>query len=108
MINTVSLTENHLFRRLYRTGESFVTPYAVVYFKKTSLPYNRLGITASKKIGNAVERNRARRLIRESYRLLEKEILELPHSYDIVVVARRKTVFAKMQQVKKVLEEALF
>lgn len=106
MKKTISLVENHLFRRLYRTGKSQVTPYIVVYYKKTKLPYNRLGITTTKKIGNAVERNRARRLIKEAYRLLEPDYMKSA-SYDIVIVARRKAVFAKMQHVKDSLAKVL-
>lgn len=106
MKKTVSLTENHQFRRLYRTGESVVTPFVVVYFKPNKLNYNRLGITATKKIGNAVERNRARRLIKEAYSQLEP-LIDDGVFYDYVMVARRKTVFAKMQQVQESLNQAL-
>lgn len=52
----------------------------------------RIGITTSKKIGNAVERNRARRVIRAAYRSLEGKI---NGNYDIVFVARSKTKYIK-------------
>ncbi len=52
----------------------------------------RIGITTSKKIGNAVERNRARRVIRAAYRSVESQICG---NYDIVFVARTKTIFIK-------------
>lgn len=100
MKNTVSINENRVFQRLYRQGKSQVTPFFVVYSKKNRLKINRLGITATKKIGNAVERNRAKRVIREAYRLLEPQ---LPIGMDIVIVARRKTVFLKMQTVMTAL-----
>ena len=45
-----------------------------VFFLKKNIPFNLLGIAVSKKIGNSVNRNRIKRLIRENYRLLEKEI----------------------------------
>lgn len=51
-----------------------------------------MGITTSKKIGNAVERNRARRVIRAAYRSIESQICE---NYDFVFVARTKTIFTK-------------
>lgn len=97
MKKTVKINQNHLFRRLYRTGKSRVTPYVAVYSKKNRLGYNRLGITATKKIGGAVQRNRARRIITEAYRLLEDE---LPTGIDIVIVARTKAVYAKMQAIR--------
>ncbi len=59
----------------------------VVYFKKNRYGQRRLGITVSKKVGNAVTRNRVRRLIKENYRLMEPEIRD---GYDVVVVARAR------------------
>lgn len=100
MKKTVSIKENRMFSRLYRQGKSYVTPLFVVYVKKNRLNCNRLGITATKKIGNAVERNRAKRVIKEAYRLLEPE---LRTGMDIVIVARRKTVFVKTQAIMAAL-----
>lgn len=56
----------------------------------------RLGITASRKIGNAVERNRARRLIREAFRAV---FAELPAGLDLVVIVRRPLGERKMQAI---------
>lgn len=103
MKQTMIMAENHLFRRLYRIGKSYVRPTVVIYIKKTKLEHNRLGITATKKIGNAVKRNRARRLIKESYRLLEPKFND--SSFDIVIVARTKAVESKMGQVKDDIEK---
>ncbi len=49
------------------------------------LPHSRLGMAVSRKVGNAVVRNRIRRRIRESFRLLQHD---LPAGYDLVVIAR--------------------
>ena len=68
-----SLCENRDFKRLYARGRSFVTPLCVVYVMKNRLGVNRVGITTSKKIGCAVKRNRARRLLSEGYRLIAAE-----------------------------------
>lgn len=103
MKKTISLKENHIFRRLYRVGKCTVTPFMAVYKKKNRLGVNRLGITTTKKIGNAVERNRARRVIKEAYRLSEEQ---MPKGFDIVIVARKKATFAKMQQVRQSLLQA--
>ena len=57
----------------------------------------RVGITTSKKIGNAVQRNRARRVIREAFRPLAPEV----HTgYDLVFVARGRTPFVKSTEVQ--------
>ena len=79
------LNDNKIFLRLYKKGKCIVSREMVIYIRKNRLPYNRLGITAGKKIGNAVKRNRAKRVIRQAYR--ENEIA-MPVGIDIVIVAR--------------------
>jgi ribonuclease P protein component len=101
MKKTVMLRENYLFRRLYHKGKSYVAPCVAVYCRRTKGPGNRLGITATKKIGKAVARNRARRVILEAYRLLEEHI---PGGLDIVIVARSRAVSVKMQTIRAQLE----
>ena len=98
------LNQNRDFRRLYRAKKSFVNPVLVTYLVKNRLGYNRVGITASKKIGNACQRNRARRLIREAYRLLEPDLLP---GWDLVFVARGRTIHSKMQTVMAVMQKHL-
>ena len=85
MIKTLSLSENHRFRALYGKGKSKAGRYIVVYCMKNRRPVNRLGLTVSKKIGNAVTRNRIRRRMREAYRLNEAGFKS---GFDIVIVAR--------------------
>ena len=96
-----SIKLNKDFRYLYARGKSVVSPHIVVYFKKNKLNRNRLGITTGKKIGKAVKRNRARSLIRVAFRQLEPQLIE---TYDVVIVARTRCVFAKATQVTKDLK----
>lgn len=95
MKNTLSIKLNRDFRRLYYKGGCVGSDILVVYYKKNSLQCNRLGITVGKKIGGAVVRNRVKRLIRESYRLIEKGNV----CYDIVIVARSKCAEADYKAV---------
>ena len=85
MLFTQKMNQNADFQRLYRTGAFCSLGSALIYVRTNGLPYNRLGITAGKKIGNAVKRNRAKRIIREAYRAAEPK---LPIGLDLVVVAR--------------------
>ncbi len=88
MGNIISLDRDGQFQKLYKKGKSVVSPCLIVYVKKNGQSYNRLGITASKKIGKAVVRNRAKRRIRELYRT---NLDNLKIGYDFVIVARSKT-----------------
>ena len=103
MKNTETITENKIFTRLYGKGRTAVSGSAVVYYRQNNLHKNRLGLTSTKKIVCAVKRNRARRVIREAYRLLEDR---LKVGYDIVIVARTKATSVTMFAVKSDLERA--
>ena len=85
MKKTVSLKENHLFRRLYNKGQSAVSPCLAIYVRRTGRKENRLGLTVSTKLGHAVVRNRVRRRLREIYRLHEDRMVT---GVDLVIVAR--------------------
>ncbi|MBR4439461.1 MAG: ribonuclease P protein component [Clostridia bacterium] len=98
----LTLKQNADFRRLYYRGKSASDPVVAVYAKKNRMDRNRIGITVSVKIGNAVVRTRARRVIREGYRSVEKR---LPVGYDFVFVARGRTPFAKSGEVGEAICE---
>ena len=57
---TVSLKENHIFRRLYRKGSTAADSRLAIYVRRNGRPGNRLGLTVSTKVGHAVVRNRLR------------------------------------------------
>ena len=85
MLYTVVMRENKDFLNMYKKGRYITSKYSVIYVKPNNRPFNRFGITAGKKIGNAVARNRAKRLIRLAY---QKAEVKLPVGIDIVIVAR--------------------
>lgn len=89
-----SLKLNHIFRRLYSTAGQ-ANSYLVLYARPNRTATNRVGITASKKLGKAVVRNRVRRRLREIYRLNEERFRP---GWDIVVVARSRCVTASFQK----------
>ncbi len=94
---STSLKQNHIFRRLYHTS-GVADGYMVLYARRNRTPYNRVGITVSKKLGKAHVRNRARRRFREVYRLNEEQFQP---GWDIVVVARSKAVEAPFDALTK-------
>ena len=100
----VTLKENRDFLRLYRKGKSFVGSTIVTYVLKNRSNEKRYGITTSKKIGKAVQRNRARRVIRASLYSLYSDIIP---GYDIVFVARGKAPHTKSTVVQKEMTEHL-
>ena len=89
MKKTVTIKDNRDFRRLYSRGRSAVTPFVVVYCRPNRLGHNRLGVTVSTKLGGAVKRNRARRRLREVFRLAQPELRQ---GFDVVLVARARAV----------------
>jgi len=103
-MNIISIRENSDFKRLYYKGKSEVRKRIVVYYRKNKLSFNRLGITVSPKVGNAVKRNRIRRLIKENYRLMPASFL----GYDIVIVARKSAAFSDYYAIKKDLYDIFY
>ena len=98
-VKNVAVKENHLYQKAYAKGKKAVGRYTVVYVMKdlkaslfmkanpTKQYLNRVGLTVTKKIGGAVVRNRVKRILREGYRLCEKEI-GLKHGRIVIIVAR--------------------
>ena len=98
------LNRNGDFVRLYKRGKSQVHPLLVTYLMKNRKGLTRVGITATKKVGGAVQRNRAKRIIRAAWRQLRPTV---PQGYDLVFVARSRTTQCKMQQLHQVMERQL-
>ena len=96
MKKVLHLNRNNDFLRAYRKGTSQIGSCIVTYVMKNRGEKNRVGITVSKKIGNAVARNRAKRVIRAAFINLP---YELQDGYDIVFVARKKASLVKMNKV---------
>lgn len=101
----ITLKENTDFNRVYYRGKSSAKPQLVVYVLKNRLGVCRIGITTSKKIGNAVERNRSRRIIRAAFQSVIKEYDLEGKGYDFVFVARTKTKYLKSTHIEKAMLE---
>lgn len=81
-----SLTSPSDFRRIFQSGSTVSNRYIVLhYLLRNDAGENRVAFVAGKRLGNAVTRNRAKRLLREAYRRNQDKISS---GYDIVIVAR--------------------
>ena len=89
------LRESRDFKQVYNCKKSAANRTLVMYVMKNSLPVSRLGVSVSRKVGNAVIRNRVKRLIKEQLRLNKKKIVP---GYDLVVVVRVGAVDATFFQ----------
>ncbi len=90
------------FKRVYSRGKCNFSSNLVVYFWRGYLRQARLGISVSKKVGCAVKRNRARRLIKEAWRNLSVNFWG-----DFIIVAKPSILKLKMQDVKKEISDIL-
>jgi ribonuclease P protein component len=92
------------FSVAYQQGKRLSSKNFIIYLHPNQTGTRRLGITVSKKIGDAVQRNRIKRLLREFFRLNKDR---LPAGQDIVVVSRRDTSNKKYDEVRQELEGLL-
>ncbi len=87
------------YRHIYKIGRRKANRYLVLYYVETNLGYSRIGLSVSRKLGNAVKRNRIKRLIREIVRADDYAFLN-EASMDMVVVARQGMVGIKLAEAK--------
>lgn len=94
------LNRNWQYNRVYSRGKSYVHPHVVLYVAKNRTGTTRIGLTATKKVGGAVQRNRARRVMRAA---LCEHLSPNSGGYDIILVARGQTPGLKSTQLSKTL-----
>ena len=99
-----TLRKQRDFARVYKQGKSKGGRFAVIIYKRNGLKYNRTAFVSSKKVGNSVERNRSRRLMRAAYQAMEPNIKS---GYDIIFVARAAINGCMEPEVEKQLRKAL-
>ncbi|MGM0414419.1 MAG: ribonuclease P protein component [Bacillota bacterium] len=104
-----SLKKNSHFQRVYKNGSSKASKYLVVYWldNRNNNSLNRYGITISKKIGNAVVRNKLKRRIKEILRKWDDNNY-IKSGLDIVIIARKPVIDLDYHQIKKDLKKLFY
>ncbi len=74
MKKTKMLKKNYEFRQVLSKGKYYQGKYIACFLKKNNKNYNLLGLAISVKAGKAVKRNKAKRLLRENYKILEESL----------------------------------
>ena len=87
------------FRRVYDRRRSVSDAWLIVYGCENGLPHARLGLSVSRKVGQATHRNRLRRLYREAFRLTRREI---PVGLDLILIPRRSEI-PPLETLKQIL-----
>ena len=92
------------FAAVLRKGRKRRCPYFTLHILPTpSRDRARLGIIASRRVGAAVQRNRAKRLLREAFR---RHVAQLPAGVDLVAVARNPIARARLEDVERAFRNA--
>ena len=92
------------FLNVTADGKKLLTRSFIVFLKPNNLAFSRIGITASRKVGGAVARNRVKRIVREFFRLNKSRIEK---GIDIVVIAKREAAGKGFAEVSRELERVL-
>lgn len=98
------LTKNERFQRVRREGRSWAHPLLVLCALPNDLEHSRFGFSVSHWVGNAVVRNRAKRLMREATRLRQGDIEE---GWDLVFIARNPIREVNFKQVDQAVRQLL-
>ncbi|MFW6268824.1 MAG: ribonuclease P protein component [Bacillota bacterium] len=88
------------FKKVYSRGKSNASYYLVIYWLPNNQGFNRFGFSISKKIGNAVTRNKLRRRLKEIIRIMEKQ-KKLKCGFDIIFIARKPVTGLDFHGIKK-------
>ena len=104
MKRSFSLRSGSEFQRVWENGKSWSHPLLILRAYANGTEVSRFGFVAGKKVGKAVERNRAKRLLREAVRHRLKGIAP---GWDIVFIARRDAEGAEFQAIDAAVENVL-
>ena len=94
------LTQSTDFKRVRRFGKSYAHPLVVLVVLAGADEQKRIGVMAGRSVGNAVQRNRAKRMLREAVRTI---LPKLKLNWDVVLIARYPILNAKLSDLEDCL-----
>jgi ribonuclease P protein component len=98
------LTSSNDYMRVRRTGKSFAHPLVVLVALPNDQEQIRFAVSAGRKVGNAVQRNRSKRLLREAARVF---IPKITPGWDLLLIARQPLLEARFEEVKMAVRSLL-
>lgn len=98
------IKKNEEFQMIFKKGKSFANRQFVVYCLEEKQEYFRIGLSVSKKVGNAVVRNRIKRYIRQAFLELKEEVNS---NMNYIIIARNPAAKLDFHETKKSLEHVL-
>jgi ribonuclease P protein component len=104
MNHSFSLRRGAEFQTVWDSGKSWSHPLVILRARANGLDQNRFGFVAGKKVGQAVRRNRAKRLLREAVR---QRLPKIAQGWDLVWIARRGAEKAEYPAVDEAVEQLL-
>ena len=90
------LTQSTDFKRVRQLGKSYAHPLVILIVLANEKDHSRFAVSAGRSVGNAVERNRAKRLMRESVR---QKFQKISTGWDVVMIARRGAAQAHLSEI---------
>lgn len=98
------LKKNKQFQAVYKTGKSFANKYLVIYVLPNKSSKCRVGFAAGKRLGSAPKRNRAKRLLREAFRLNQHR---LKSGFDLIFIARAPLIGLDYDSVSRIFNDII-
>jgi ribonuclease P protein component len=92
-----SLKKNNEFRHVFSAGNREIGKYITIYILPGKQQNNRVGIVIKREIGNAVQRNKVKRIIREIWRTKCNQLIS---GYDVVILVRKKIIYARFSEIE--------
>lgn len=92
------------FKRVRRLGKAYPHPLIVLIALPNELPFSRIAVVAGRSVGNAVKRNRAKRIMRE---VLRKLLPEISTGWDLIMIARKPLSTATFSEVQEAIQSVL-